>query len=143
MWFHYTSDQVYVRRCQEGTWYPWVQIYPGAAGADSGWQNPYFSSGWSSLGAPWGPVQFKKLASGLVVMRGLVGSPGIIAAPVNVIQVPAGYRPGINQLFASRIGGNTIRLDVQTDGWVVLSESNSPDAGGWVSVNGINYMAEQ
>jgi hypothetical protein len=143
LFWGWTSGDGWQRQLQNGAWTAWVQTWP-AGGGDSGWQNPYFSAGNASLGAPWGPVQFKKLASGLVVMRGLVGWDHVVASPANVIQVPAGYRPGINQLFnvttSQAFQGQ--RLDVQTDGWLVL-QANSPDAGGWTSVNEVSYMAEQ
>lgn len=50
-----------------------------------------FESGWVGYSAPYGPARFRKLASGLVVMNGLISS-GTIGS--TAFTMPVGYRIG-------------------------------------------------
>lgn len=118
----------------------------GLVTPDAAWHNigaagePAFGNGWSHYGAPWSPVGFRKLASGLVVMQGLAIPGGALSA--TIFTMPVGYRPppGRNLIFltASSAGPGTETLRI-LDGGAVTSNINS---GSWVTFTGVSFYAE-
>lgn len=118
-----------------------------AAGPDSGWiALGGFAANWSSYVATNDfRAEYRKLASGLVLLRGLVKKSVALAYP-DVIStgIPAGYRPGVvsarQQIFnQANAAHNTTDLRVDWNGGITLL------AGGsnlWVSLDGISYLAE-
>ena len=119
-------------------WFPWYQTQF----APSGWinvaSNPGYVNGFADYGVPYGPAQYRKLSSGLVVYRGLISAPG----PGLAFTPPAGYRiqtgstnPIFHTASSVNLGTETWRID--GNGAMVYS-----NAAGWVSVSGIHYFAE-
>jgi hypothetical protein len=113
----------------------------GAAG------EPAFQNSWTNYGGTWGPARFKKIG-GEVILQGLVagGTNGAVG-----FTLPAGYRPGYDELFEGRNGrfagaGGTgyegaSRKNVLTTGAVVLNAENAYNT--YVTLNGIRFVAEQ
>ena len=102
---------------------------------DDRWNPLPYLNGWIDYGVPYSPCGYRKLANGLVVLRGLVKNG--TANPI--CQLPAGYRPGLQMLYCVQSTPNTAtRVDIQTDGVVI----NNGGANGWVSLCNISFLAE-
>lgn len=95
---------------------------------------PYIN-GWADYSAPYSPCGFRKLASGLVIMRSLVQ--GGSAAGICIL--PPGYRPSVQMLFIAETSPNAAcRLDVSADGTV----SHTGGSSGWISLSNVSFLAE-
>lgn len=136
----------YRRWCIADNWTAWARSDVGAAGAlstDTGWQNwihPNANTG--NFGAPWGPPQFRRLASGQVIMRGMVQFNTDLADPA-IGYLPAGYYPlSVNYLGIAQMSQypNNCRVDVEASNGVVTARGGTFNAGTWVSMNNVTYM---
>ena len=67
---------------------------PSSAG-DGLWSPLPFVNGWLDYGAPFTPSGFRKLSSGLVLLRGLVKN----GTQTHICTLPPGYRPAVRGLF--------------------------------------------
>ena len=102
---------------------------------DTSWRTLAYVNSWADYGAPFGPAGYRKLSSGLVVLKGLVQG----GTAAGIATLPAGYRPGHQGLFSMQTSPNVVcRIDIQTDG-AILNYGGSP---GWISLNGITFLAE-
>lgn len=102
---------------------------------DDRWNPLAYLSGWKDYGAPYAPAGYRKLPSGLVIMRGLIMSG--TAAPICTL--PPGYRPAIQMLYVTITSPAAIaRLDLQQDG--TLTQSGGSSA--WLSLNNVCFLAE-
>lgn len=88
----------------------------------TGWSNVSggvgFQNSWVDYGSPFTPTRYKK-AGDIVEIQGLVK---LGARPATIFTLPAGYRPIIDLIFASRDAGAAStysELRVNTDGTVV------------------------
>lgn len=104
----------------------------GAAG------EPAFINGWSDLGGAFGATRFRRLSTGLVILKlGVTRNP---TAATAAFQLPAGYRPGDILCFtSSNNGGFYTTTDIGANGDVV---PNSPAIGALNWVNTICFYAE-
>ena len=102
---------------------------------DTDWTPLPFINGWVNYGSPFSPCGFRKLSTGLVLVRGLAMN----GTAAGIGQLPAGYRPGIQMLYASYTTPNTpCRIDVAPDGTL----SHYGGAAGWISLCNIVFLAE-
>lgn len=103
--------------------------------ADSAW-NPFpYINGWVDYAAPYSPCGFRKLSTGLVLLRGLVQN----GTAAQICVLPAGYRPSIRHLFTvMTTPANICRIDVDPTG----SVSHTGGAAGWISLSGIQFLSE-
>jgi hypothetical protein len=102
---------------------------------DQQWNPLAYLNGWADYQAPYSPCGYRKLSSGLVIMRGLTQG-GTAAA---ICTLPAGYRPSIQMLYIAETSPNVdCRLDLSTGG--VLSHTGG--SNGWISLNNICFLAE-
>lgn len=113
---------------------PWKVI--GAAG------QPAFQGAWVNFGGAYYTAAFRKLASGLVVLRGTIKS-GAGAGAV-IFTLPAGYRPAATILLGAiekPAGAATTdsELDIAANGDVTWFGSNAPTL---VGLDGLTFMAE-
>lgn len=136
--------------------------------ADTGWVAPPLGTGWSNFGSGWATAGYRKLR-GITYLRGLVKR---TANPTSdtILTLPAGYRPAMQGVHTAAtlamyaVPGTTsgspyadvltdiphvgVRLDIFATGGVALNNSNAemapPGAGdiGWLSLNGISFIAE-
>jgi len=113
-----------------------IQVNAAALVApDTVWHPLAYVNSWANYGAPYGPCGYRKLSSGLVVLRGLCqgGTASTIAT------LPAGYRPGIQGLFNMQTSPNVAcRIDISTAGVISHQGGNA----GWIALNGITFLAE-
>jgi hypothetical protein len=121
----------------------WQDI-PGLIIPDAGWTNVVLQNGWLQYPDPYGPGRYRKLASGLVVMEGLIyaGTAGQVA-----FQLPAGYRPQQqvggayrDHIFQCAQGGGVSAeaMRVSSDGYAI---PQNPFATSWIDLAGIVFYA--
>lgn len=102
---------------------------------DTAWKALPYVNGWADYGLPYSPCGYRKLSSGLVVLRGLVQG----GTATQILTLPVGYRPGIQLLLGVQTSPNVMcRLDIQTNG----SLYHTGGAAGWISLGGICFLAE-
>lgn len=121
-----------------------VPVYFDSIAVKSGesWTNVTYVNGWGGYGAPFFGVQFRKLASGLVVMRGLAQGG---AAYTSICQLPPSYRPaaGTRLIFEQACSGGRVRIDIADDGYCyVVNDGLTGSAVGFTSFAGISFYAE-
>jgi hypothetical protein len=126
------------------------EVIPGIVQADTGWHiigaagEPGFVNGWDHYPAPYGPGRFRKLASGLVVMEGLIRS-GV--ANSLILTMPVGYRPteqvgggSRDCIFQTAVGSTVAAESVRIDSGGAL-RAMTPSASYWLALNDIQYYA--
>lgn len=97
---------------------------------------PAFVGTWANYGSGQVPARFRKLASGLVVVEGVIHS-GTIGT--NAFTLPAGYRPAYPLAFTTSDTGSVMHvIAVGADGTVTPNLSDSFA----VSLAGITFLAE-
>ena len=128
----------WTRRRVAGTWEAWQVTQ---AVADSAWIVPTLTGGHSHYAAPYGPVRYRKLASGLVVCDGLM-TVGTAGAQAYVF--PAGYRVGSGRqpIFGTAASITTAETWRITDTGGLLPTA-AAGAGAWISLAGVIFLAEQ
>jgi len=89
---------------------------------------------WVNYGS-WGDAGYRKLASGLVVLKGLVKSG---SDPGAIFVLPSGYRPADASIFACDDAAGSGRIDVDASGNV---SANGVDTA-YVSLNNIRFYAD-
>jgi hypothetical protein len=114
-----------------------------ATGADSGWLAVgNYGASWAAFAAPFTP-QYRKLPSGLVVLRGLVAKGAALALPETMFTLPAGYRPGglagVVQIFETASFAGRAEIRLYDTGVVALQAGGSAT---WVSLAGITFLGE-
>jgi hypothetical protein len=110
---------------------PTTTTYKG----DGAWNPLPFINGWTNYPAPYSPCGFRKLSSGLVLLRGLTMS----GTAAGICNLPAGYRPGIQMLYVAETSPNVdCRIDITTTGVVSHTGGNN----GWLSLSNICFLAE-
>lgn len=123
------------------------KINPKQIQSPAAWATLPYASGWSDYDATtnaWMGARYTKLASGLVIMKGLArNSSGATKASGSVIgTLPVGYRP-VNTLriASASAGGPGDPLDIQPNGNITtnIAIANSE----WVSMASIIFLAEQ
>lgn len=94
---------------------------------------PSLSSGWSNFGAPYAGIRYRRGASRLVTIEGLIngGSNGTLFV------LPAGYRPAGTLIFIVMRDSGTARIDVAADGTVSVAGS----IASWLSLSGVAFYA--
>lgn len=111
------------------------------------WQTLAYASGWGDYDATtnvWQGARFTKLASGLVVMKGLVKNTSGASKPSGSVigTLPAGYRPtNVLRIACSSAGFPGDPIDVQPNGNLVTNFA-VPNTE-WASVSSIIFLAEQ
>jgi hypothetical protein len=100
---------------------------------DSGWINATLLNGFQNYGAPFQGARYRKKA-GVVYIEGLIksGSAGAV-----IFQLPAGYRPAQQLIFANIYSGNLMaRIDVDASGNVIAN----PMSTAWTNISGISFV---
>jgi hypothetical protein len=102
---------------------------------DAAWTPFAYVNSWVDYSAPYSPAGSRKLSSRLVVLRGLVMS----GTAATIATLPVGHRPGIQLLFGAQTNPNVMcRIDISPAGTISHIGGNA----GWISLNGITFMAE-
>ena len=94
-------------------------------------------NGWTNYGSPYGPATFTKTSSDIVMMHGLIRY-GTAVQNETICVLPEGFRPDKRLIFQTQISGaTTSRIDVDTDGTVILIYGNTS----WMSLDQISFVA--
>jgi hypothetical protein len=104
-----------------------------------------FTNGWANFtSSAQMPCEYTKDPLGFVHLRGLaVRGGGTSTLPL--FQLPRGYRPKANEIFAqptatAAVSLDTLRVDIDKDGFVSIPVG---DGSGYISLAGITFRAEQ
>jgi len=107
--------------------------------ADVTWNPIPYINGWANYAdGNFGVCGFRKLANGLVIMRGLCAHATVAGPPAIICTLPPGYRPSLNMLTIAHHSTGFCRIDVNSSGDVVQSAGS----GSWLSFNNIIFLAE-
>lgn len=117
----------------------------GLVTADTVWHiigatgEPAFMAGWSNYGGIWPTLAFRKLASGLVLLRGIVIGPAGSSNPI--FTLPVGYRPagGHGMRFACIANNAIAACNVYSSGLVDCEQGASAT---YLFVDNIRFLAE-
>lgn len=112
-------------------------IFKQSEWGDTGWVALSLTSPWTNYGGPFAPPAYRRLANGLVRLRGLVVN--ATSAQPNITNVPVPFRPPYQLIFASHTNTAANRVDVFTDGTIGTS-SSLPVA--YESLEDIQYMVD-
>lgn len=117
----------------------WAPGAPSGGGSgDPSWTTPgSYSNSWVAFGSPYASPGYRKLSSGLVLLRGLAKS-GTGTNP-SIFTLPSGYRPGAQQFFTTTSNGNLQTIEILTNGTVQVT---SPYSNVYVSLDGISFYAD-
>lgn len=112
-------------------------------GPDGAWTAlPTYQNGWTDFGSGFQAGQYKKDSRGTVWIRGTIKA-GTTTFGTLLWTMPAGYRPpaliGAIFLGAKSTNDGIGRINVQTDGQVLMDSTPVVDASGFVTLQGISY----
>lgn len=94
---------------------------------------PAFENSWVNFAGGWGDAAFWRDPFGVVHLRGLIKA-GTVGQ--SAFTLPPGFRPAVNETFATISNGAVGRVDVTTDGKVApMSPSNNT----YVSLSGLTF----
>lgn len=111
-------------------------MYPEAS--IGGWINGTYQNSWVSNNAPmFGAASYRLDADGVVHLRGLVQGGAIGSV---IFNLPAGFRPSKTIIRSNQSSNTQGRLDIHNNGNVLQQMGT---AGGWVTLDGIQFTAEQ
>lgn len=120
----------------------WTTSYL-ATGSDSGWLDTgVYGTNWTNYSAVDATYAFafRKLPSGLVLLRGLVRKTAALALPEVMVTLPVGYRPANNALiYATSSAAGIAEVRLRNDGALLLGGGGSAT---WTSLAGIVFYAE-
>lgn len=103
------------------------------------WTSPSLQNSWEDYGGSFDDSGYMKDSQGVVHLKGLIRYGEI---PGNIFVLPKGYRPLYPIIFETVCSGtgNVSVIYVYANGTVYALRGNS---GGWLSLNGISFKAEQ
>lgn len=99
----------------------------GASGAEGPgatlgeWKALSLETGITNLGSPYANAQCSKDSLGLVYLRGVVKSSGLLAKEATIVTIPEGYRPTKQQLISANLGGTLGFLYILANGKIQIS----------------------
>lgn len=112
------------------------------------WTTPALLNGGVVSGA-YTPMSYSKASDGLVSLRGLATN-GTVSPGTVLFKLPVGMRPRNNLVFltagynsAASEGQVSARVDITPDGNVSIQSGNGTLTSHWLSLAGINFVAEQ
>ena len=112
--------------------------YLPAPYSGSAWSNLTLQNSWVYYGSIYPTPQYTKTSDGVVTLRGLIKG-GSTAYDSVITTLPAGFRPKNRILYVGSNTGAYARLDVLSNGEVHFLGSTN----GWLSLDNINFLAEQ
>lgn len=130
------GQDVYYVTTAAGNAYADIQTmyYPASY---SNWTNLTLQNSWVYYGSPFTVPAYTKGSDNVVTVKGFVKA-GAVATVIATL--PVGDRPAQTVMFANAAWDAYARIDVQPNGNIVaVSFANN----GWLSIDNINFMAEQ
>lgn len=98
---------------------------------DSGWITPTFENGWTHYTSPYGDVRYRKI-NGVVHIEGLMRN-GTISTSLPAFTLPVGFRPKARILGVTFSNDNAVRLDIDTNGYVIPYNGSNAWYSVWCS----------
>ena len=118
-----------------------LQTVGGAVTASApAWQTPTLLNSWVNFGSSLQTASYMKDTMGFVHLRGVVKS-GTLNGSAAIFTLPAGFRPGADELFTVQNANGAARTDVTSTGNVVPWNLFGATNGNW-SLSGITFKAE-
>lgn len=108
-----------------------------------GWTNlPAYQNGWSNYSSTpyWGPGQYRKDQYEMVHLRGLI-APGTTATNTIISTLPVGFRPANRIMCIIPSSGGTARMDVNSNGNVVVASGGDGYGTTYASLDQIRFRA--
>lgn len=102
------------------------------------WCSLTLQNGWVHYGSPFATQAYTKGSDNMVHLKGLIRS-GTASQGTVLATLPAGYRPKGYLLFQNQNGGGLGRVDLYPNGNLVIVLGSN----GWLSLDGIKFIAEQ
>lgn len=104
------------------------------------WEPLVLTNGWVKYDTTYGTPAYTKTRDGIVVLKGLMKRTAAAIAYEQFATLPQNYRPSGTLIFAnttySAANGTNGRIDVQSDGQMLLASGNST----WVSLDTIRFV---
>lgn len=130
------GQDIYYVNFPAGSGYVDIQTMYYPAGY-SGWTNLTLQNSWAYYGSPFTVPAYTKGSDNVVTVKGFVKAG---AAATVIATLPAGDRPAQSIIFAQAAYDAYARVDVQPNGNIVAQSFAS---NGWLSIDNINFVAEQ
>jgi hypothetical protein len=108
---------------------------------DTVWQVPTLASPWANYGSGLQPIGYRKLATGLVVIKGTLINTSAVAAGAQPFVLPVGYRPLMQGIFMTSASPGQIRVDITPTGGLILQAALT--VNNYLSFENIKFYAEQ
>jgi hypothetical protein len=111
---------------------------------DTAWQPLTLNSPFANYGGSFNTCAYRKLASGLVVLKGLVNCTTATVANATVFTLPVGYRPAataLGGLFGYTGSYGVFRFDLASTGSCFLTPALTINS--WFSLEQIRFYADQ
>lgn len=105
----------------------------------TGWSNLTLANGWTWYGTIFSTAQYKKGTDNIVSLKGLLRA-GTTTSGTTLTTLPVGFRPKERLLMTTVSADAHQRLDIFPTGEV---QFHGGAAGVWVSLDGVNFIAEQ
>lgn len=102
------------------------------------WAPLNIAGGWSSYSATYAPPSFTITSSGAVILKGLVKKASAAVNDEVLATLPPGYRPSERLLFTGYSNSAYSRLDVLTNGNIILRAHNAA----WVTLDSVNFVPD-
>jgi len=103
------------------------------------WIAPTLTAGWANYGGGYNTAGYYKDVNNRVWLKGLFQNTSGAEKPSSSVlfQLPVGYRPSGVPIFASTSINGHARIDVITDGNVLVQQAIA--AGGWISIDNLSF----
>lgn len=132
IWHDMTSRNIYRLYGSATTLNSWVLV-----SGDAVVYSPTLQNGWVNYGDGFADVEYWKDSDNVVHITGLIKDGGTADGTV-IFTLPAGFRPGLKELFPSTLSSGTGRIDVNDNGNVVAKTVSAA----YTSLAGISFMAK-
>jgi hypothetical protein len=100
---------------------------------NEGWKAAALVNGWVNYGGAFGPAQYRAMADGSTMLRGMVKS-GV----GTIFTLPGGYTPPFQEIFLVQSTTGTARIDINANGVVNITYQTG-GSNAFVSLAGIRF----
>jgi hypothetical protein len=100
-----------------------ASVFPGT------WQDLILVSGWTLYATGYTTPQCRKLANGLIEVKGVIKKSTALVFNEVIATLPVGYRPTEIMLIATYASGGTSRLQIETSGAIKVVSGNNGGVG--------------
>jgi hypothetical protein len=106
----------------------------------SGWCDLTLQNSWAWYNSTgiFATPQYTKAADGVVTLKGLIRSGSTTGGSI-IATLPAGYRPSATLLEEVASNGASGRIDINSSGNILFQTGSNV----WLSLDGVNFVAEQ